>query len=253
MDKSGCNHLRDGIERNATGIATAWVPGTFDYNPVTGTVLNAGNNQNLSVTFTPTDTTDYTTATKTVQINVTVTQATPVITWTNPAAITYGTALSATQLNATASVPGIFAYNPVTGTVLNAGNNQNLSVTFTPTDITDYTTATKTVQINVTVTQATPVITWTNPAAITYGTALSATQLNATASVPGTFAYNPVTGTVLNAGNNQNLSVTSRPPTPPITQQQRKRCRSMLTSPSLVRVHKSLASQVFVLMAAHTN
>ncbi len=210
MDKSGSNHLRDGIEATQLN-ATASVPGTFAYNPVTGTVLNAGNNQNLSVTFTPTDTTDYTTATKTVQINVTVTQAAPVITWTNPAAITYGTALSATQLNATASVPGTFAYNPVTGTVLNAGNNQNLSVTFTPTDTTDYTTAAKTVQINVTVTQATPVITWTNPAAITYGTALSATQLNATASVPGTFAYNPVTGTVLNAGNNQNLSVTFTP------------------------------------------
>ena len=43
----------------------------------------------LSVTFTPADTTNYSSATKTVQI--TVTQATPVITWKNPASIPYGT------------------------------------------------------------------------------------------------------------------------------------------------------------------
>jgi len=36
----------------------------------------------------------------------TVNQATPIITWSNPADITYGTALSATQLSAVASVPG---------------------------------------------------------------------------------------------------------------------------------------------------
>ena len=50
-------------------------------------------------------------------------------------------------------------------------------------------------------------ITWANPADITYGTALSATQLNATADVAGTFAYMPVAGTVLNAGPGQALKV----------------------------------------------
>src|SRR6202030_784676 len=101
----------------------------------------------LSVTFTPTDTLNYTTATKTVTL--TVTQATPVITWNNPANITYGTALSATQLNATASVPGTFVYTPAAGGIPAAGTD-TLSVTFTPTDGTNYTTATKTVQILVT-------------------------------------------------------------------------------------------------------
>jgi len=43
-------------------------------------------------------------------------------------------------------------------------------------------------------------ITWNPPAPIEYGTALSATQLDATASVPGTFAYMPPAGTVLQAG-----------------------------------------------------
>jgi hypothetical protein len=42
-----------------------------------------------------------------------------------------------------------------------------------------------------TVAKATPMITWSNPANIVSGTALSPTQLNATASVPGTFTDNP--------------------------------------------------------------
>jgi hypothetical protein len=76
-------------------------------------------------------------------------RATPVITWPNPAPITYGTALSGMQLNAIASVPGTFVYTPPSGTVLNAGPGQTLSVTFTPTDTANYTTATKSVTINV--------------------------------------------------------------------------------------------------------
>ncbi len=65
-------------------------------------------------------------------------KATPVVTWSNPADITYGTALDATQLNATANVAGTFTYTPAAGTVLNAGPNQVLSVDFTPTDSTNY-------------------------------------------------------------------------------------------------------------------
>src|SRR6185436_16974799 len=126
-----------------------------------GTVLNTGSGQTLSVTFTPTDTTNYAVATKTVTINVT--KVTPTIAWANPADISYGTALTGTQLNASVSgVTGTFTYSPIIGTVLNAGSNQTLSVTFTPADTTNYATATKTVTINVT--KVTPTITWTTPA-----------------------------------------------------------------------------------------
>src|SRR5204862_5799711 len=69
------------------------------------------------------------------------------------------------------------------------GSDLTLSVAFTPTDAANYTTASKTVSINVV--KATPVITWTTPADIIYGTALGATQLNASASVAGTFVYTP--------------------------------------------------------------
>jgi hypothetical protein len=98
--------------------ATASVPGTFVYTPAAGEVL-AAEVQSLSVVFTPANATNYTTAEATVQI--TVTKATPIITWSKPQAISYGTALSASQLNATASVPGTFAYIPAVGEVLAAG------------------------------------------------------------------------------------------------------------------------------------
>src|SRR5205823_6690289 len=169
---------------------TASIPGTLIYTPADGTVPPTGT-ATLSVTFTPTDTVNYTTATKAVTL--TVTQAAPVITWGNPANITYGTALSSAQLNATASVPGTFVYAPAVGSIPAAGTD-TLSVTFTPTDTVNYTTATKTVQIAVT--QAEPVITWPNPASITYGAGLSATQLNPTASVPGTLVYTPAAGSI---------------------------------------------------------
>jgi hypothetical protein len=384
--------------------ATASVPGTFLYSPPAGTVLSAGNQQTLGVTFTPTDATDYTTATATASINVnsagtvttasnvgpivyspnsqsitltatvtssstvtggtvsftllgstisaavgngsasasftvsagttvgsytiqatynpsagftgssdsahqlSISKATPAITWANPANITVGTALGSTQLDATANTAGSFVYTPAAGTVLAVGNQQTLGVTFTPTDSTDYTTATATASINViaaatvttatnvgpivykptasqsitltatvtssstvtggtvsftllgttvsasvsngtsstsftvpagtaagsdtiqatynpatgfagssdsshqlTISKATPIISWENPANITAGTALGASQLNASASVPGTFAYNPPSGTVLSAGTHQALGVTFTP------------------------------------------
>ena len=184
--------------------ATASVAGTFAYSPAAGTVLTAGT-QMLTVNFTPTDTTDYTTATATVTI--VVNQAAPTITWAAPAAIVYGTPLSAAQLNAVANVPGTFLYSPAAGTVLTAGT-QTLSVAFTPTDTTDYTTASASVQL--VVGKATSTITWAAPAPIVYGTALTATQLNATASVPGTSVYTPAAGTVLTAGP-QTLSVSFTP------------------------------------------
>jgi len=197
-----------GTALSATQLdATANVAGTFTYTPAAGTVLAAGT-QTLNVAFTPTDTTDYTSASDSVTLTVNQpSKTTPTVTWATPAAITYGTALSATQLDATASVAGTFIYTPAAGTVLAAGT-QTLHVTFTPTDTTDYTTATDSVTL--TVNKATSIVSWATPAAITYGTALGATQLDATASVAGTFAYTPAAGTVLAAGT-QTLNVTFTP------------------------------------------
>ena len=111
--------------------------------------------------------------------------STPTISWPQPADITYGTPLGSTQLNATADVPGTFTYSPPAGTVLGVGAGKTLSVTFTPDDTTAYTSATASVSINVV--KATPSVTWPTPAPIVYGTAAGPAQLNATASVAGTF------------------------------------------------------------------
>ena len=70
------------------------------------------------MTFTPTNTADYNVATVTVPL--TVSKATPSITWPTPATITYGTTLSGTQLNATVAgaVAGTLVYTPASGALL---------------------------------------------------------------------------------------------------------------------------------------
>src|SRR3984885_8733814 len=130
----------------------------------------------------------------------------PTITWNAPAAIPYGTALSTAQLSATANVAGTFAYTPAAGTVLKAGT-QTLSAVFTPTDSKTYSAATASVQLKVN--QAAPAITWAQPAPVTAGATLGATQLDATANVPGSFMYSPAAGTVLAAGTQQLTAVFS--------------------------------------------
>jgi hypothetical protein len=74
---------------------------------------------------------------------------TPVITWTNPSAFTYGSALGAVQLDASANVLGAFSYFPAAGTVLDSGSNQ-LSAVFTPNDNVDYFSVTDYVAVMVT-------------------------------------------------------------------------------------------------------
>ena len=193
-----------------TGLGTAQlnakstVPGTFAYTPGVGNVLPAGSYV-LSVTFTPTDTENYSSAKAQVFLNIL--KATPAITWSKPAPITYGTRLNSTQLNAMASVAGTFVYTPAIGMGLSAGKHA-LSVTLTPTDTANYTIAQA--EVSLSVAKAKPAITWPPPRAISFGTALSNTHLNATASIQGTFVYSPAAGTLLSVGA-QILSVTFTP------------------------------------------
>jgi Bacterial Ig-like domain (group 3)/FG-GAP-like repeat/MBG domain (YGX type) len=89
------------------------------------------------------------------------------ITWPPPTQITYGTALSATQLNATSPAQGTFVYSPAVGTILSAGT-QTLSVSFTPNNASGYTPSSKTVSITV---NQVPVVLTVNNTARVYGTA----------------------------------------------------------------------------------
>lgn len=113
--------------------------------------------------------------------------ATPGVTWTNPADITYGTALSETQLNATATynstpVTGTFSYTPAAGTLLNAGSNQTLTVVFTPDDTTDYLPVTNTVSINV---QQAPLTITAQDSTMAYGQDLPSFTVTYSGFVPG--------------------------------------------------------------------
>ena len=225
-------------------------------------------------------------ASATANATLIIGRAAPVVTWAAPAPIVYGTPLGLAQLSATANVPGTFVYVPAAGTKLNAGAGQALSVTFTPSDSTNYANGTAATSIDVapaspalsvmggafvydgqphastatalgvngeslggvvvtyngqpavpvsagtytvlaalaangnytaatatatvSIAKATPALVWASPASVPAGTVLGPTQLNATANVPGGFVYSPGEGTVLTAGT-QTLSVVFTP------------------------------------------
>lgn len=183
--------------------ASSEVAGAFAYSPAAGTRLEPGEGQVLSVTFTPEDLSNYEVVSKSVTIDVN--RAIPTLSWDQPTEIVFGTPLGPIQLNASTSVAGTFAYTPPSGTVLDAGDAQVLSATFTPNEIDRYEGATMTAYIDVK--KAAPTIVWNKPAGITYGTPLGSAQLNALSPAPGELTYAPEAGTVLGAGLHT-LSVT---------------------------------------------
>ncbi len=132
----------------------------------------------------------------------------PTITWVAPAAITYGTALSSTQLNATANYPGTFTYSPAAGIIPSAGT-QTLSANFTSSNPSQVASATA--SNSITVNKATPVVSWSTPSPVSVGAALSSAQLDATASIAGSFTYSPAAGTAMNTAGTQTLGVTFTP------------------------------------------
>jgi hypothetical protein len=83
-----------------------------------------------------------------------IAKSTPGIVWSVPANITIGTPLGASQLDALASfngrpLAGTLTYAPPVGTVLPLGSGQALTVTFVPSDGTDFKSVTASVPINV--------------------------------------------------------------------------------------------------------
>ena len=101
-------------------------------------------------------------------------------------------------------------YSPPAGTVLHAGSGQILTVSTAATA--NDNAVTMTVTINVL--PVTPTITWASPADIVYGTPLGPAELDAAASVAGTFTYTPAAGDLLEAGAAQTLMATFTPADP---------------------------------------
>ncbi len=129
---------------------------------------------------------------------LTVTKIMPTVTWTNPAAITYGTPLSTIQLNAILSVAGKCVYTPAAGTVLSAGT-QTLSVLCTPADTTNYATPAATT-VTLTVNKAAPTVTLVASAkTLNYGSTLTLTatlSAGTTGTVNFQDTYNGVTSII---------------------------------------------------------
>jgi serine/threonine protein phosphatase PrpC len=184
--------------------ASASIPGTFEYSPAAGEVLSAGSHT-LSAIFIPSDGTTYSRATAIVSLAVT--RATPTIAWPTPEKVPYGTLLSDSQLNATASVLGTFVYTPGPGTLLSAGEHTPWAV-FTPSNLYDYAPAQAAASLSVI--RETPAIHWPMPDPINRATPLGPAQLKASASIPGSFTYSPATGETLGPGTHT-LSVSFTP------------------------------------------
>ncbi len=116
-------------------------------------------------------------------------QQAPAITWATPLPIVYGTALGGAQLDASSPVAGSFTYSPAAGTVLSVGQ-QTLQATFTPTDTTDYTTATANVTLMVI--PGTPTVTLTasaNPVFMTYAVSFTASLPSYASTQTGTMTF----------------------------------------------------------------
>jgi hypothetical protein len=138
------------------------------------------------VTFTPTDTTDYLTVVGSA--NVTVNKAAPSsITWPTASSITYGQSLASSTLSGGASTPaGTFAFT-TPGTAPPIGTNSQ-SVTFTPTDTTDYNSVVG--SANVTVTKATASLVLGNLSHTYTGSPLAATATTNPTGLTVNFTYN---------------------------------------------------------------
>jgi hypothetical protein len=174
--------------------------------------------------------TAFTTAPSTGQLTATVSDATfssnpstsdtiiyqslPVITWPAPKAIAYGTPLSGTQLDATASVTGSFVYSPSAGTILSAGQH-TLTATFTPTDTVDYSTGTATVTLTVFPGAVTVTLTSSaNPIFLANPVTLAASLPSFASSETGSMTFysgSTALGTATIAGGSATLTTTSIP------------------------------------------
>jgi hypothetical protein len=88
----------------------------------------------------------------------------------------------------TVSVPAYTAGSSTRGTITATASSPNFSNNVVQTDTVIF--------------QQLPAITWAAPASILYGTPLSATQLDATSPIQGSFSYSPSAGTVLPIGQN---------------------------------------------------
>ena len=131
-----------------------------------------------------------------------------VVIWEPIEPIVFPTPLSGIQLDATANVPGSFTYTPPAGILVQAGADQTLRAVFTPEDPNlDPVLVTNTI----TVLPGDPTLSFDPPAVVADGTELTEALVAASASVTGSFTFDPPLGTVLTVGAAQTITATFTP------------------------------------------
>lgn len=191
------NQIYDGTAKSAT--VTTVPAGLTVYLTYDGSATPPTNAGNYAVVANINEAFYFGTASGTLVI----TKATPVLTWSTPSAITYGTALSGAQLSATANVAGSFVYSPAAGVTLEAGS-QTLNATFTPNDPVGYSTVSS--QQTITVNQATQSITFGNLSSITFTVSPLTLSATATSGLPVSFTL--ASGPAILSGNQLTLTST---------------------------------------------
>jgi len=172
--------------------------GTFSWT-TPGTSVGALGTQSHSMTFIPTDTANYNTATKN-DVSITVSKANPIVTWPTTATITYGQTLAEAVFTGS-SGNGVFAYTNATFAPVVANSGTAYEVTFTPTDTANYNTPLPQ-NVTIIVNKANPAVTWPTGLSATYGQTLSSISLpgNGTGTPTGTFTWTTTNVAVGNVG-----------------------------------------------------
>ena len=140
--------LTGGGARHIVGGAETDVEGSFSWQ--NGKAVPTVNNTGYIAVFTPDDSTNYDSAA--ITVTVTIEKATPIVS-TIPAAaeLTYGQCLSESSLSGgVAGIPGTFAWTD--GSIkpgVSDSNSSEYGVTFTPSDETNYNTASCKVRVTV--------------------------------------------------------------------------------------------------------
>jgi hypothetical protein len=209
------------IGKALTTVSLSNLSSTFDGTAKSATATTGAGNLTVNVTYNSSATPPTSAGTYAVSAvisdtnyqgstsgNLVIGQASTTAAWATPAAISYGTALSGTQLNATANVNGSFVYSPAIGAMLAAGS-QTLSVTFTPADAIDYTGTTGSVSL--TIGQATAAIVLGNLAVTYDSTAKSATATTIPAGRTVNFTYGGVSTPPTAAGTYAVVATISDP------------------------------------------
>src|SRR6185503_16744065 len=165
------------------------------------TLLNAGTYV-LSTSFTPTDASNYNTATATV--NLTVNKSSATLSLSNLNQVYDGTAKPVTVISSPIGLSGITVlYNGSSSIPTNAGSYP-ITVSLSNANY-----SASNVTGTLVVAKSSSILSWATPVAVQQGTALSATQLNATSTGAGTFTYSPNFGYVVQ--NNLTLNATFIP------------------------------------------